>query len=84
MNLLLIGGSGHVGTMVLPYLKDHHDIRILDLRPPQDDTVDYIQGAAGDPEALRKAVQDMDSFIWMTLHTGPDPVTTFSITTKPT
>ena len=75
MNLLLIGGSGHVGTMTLPYLKDHHRIRILDLRPPQDNTVDYIQGAAGDPEALRNAVQVMDSFIWMTLHTGPDAVT---------
>ncbi len=75
MNLLVIGGSGHVGTMTLPYLKKHHEIRILDLRPPQDNTVDYIQGAAGDPEALRNAVQGMDSFIWMTLHCGPDPVT---------
>ena len=75
MNLLLIGGSGHVGTMILPYLKDHHEIRILDLHPPQDDTVDYIQGAAGDPDALRSAVQGMDSFVWMTLHCGPDPVT---------
>ena len=75
MKVLLAGGSGHVGTMILPYLKDHHELRILDLHPPQDDSVDYVQGAAGDPKALQTAVEGMDSFIWMTLHTGPDPVT---------
>ena len=37
MNVLLIGGSGHVGTMTLPYMKSHHNFRVLDLNPPKDD-----------------------------------------------
>ena len=37
MNVLLIGGAGHVGTMTLPYMKSHHNFRVLDLNPPKDD-----------------------------------------------
>ena len=33
MNVLLVGGSGHVGTMTLPYMKSHHNFRVLDLNP---------------------------------------------------
>jgi hypothetical protein len=34
MHVLLIGGSGHVGTLVTPFLKQHHTLRIYDLKPP--------------------------------------------------
>lgn len=34
MNLLLVGGSGLVGTAVTPYLQQHHNLRVLDLNPP--------------------------------------------------
>ena len=49
MKVLLVGGSGHVGSMTLPYMKAHHQFRILDLSPPKDSTVDYIQGSVTDP-----------------------------------
>ena len=35
MKVLIVGGAGHVGTMTLPYMKSHHQFRVLDLSPPQ-------------------------------------------------
>ena len=37
MKVLLVGGSGHVGSFITPYLTRHHDLRVLDLRPPRHD-----------------------------------------------
>ena len=34
MKVLLVGGAGHVGSFITPYLRQHHDLRVLDLRPP--------------------------------------------------
>ncbi len=48
MNVLLVGGSGHVGTMTLPYMKENHNFRVLDLSPPKDASVEYIQGSVTD------------------------------------
>ena len=45
MRLLLVGGSGRVGSMVIPYLKTKHSIRILDIEPPTDSTLDFIEGS---------------------------------------
>jgi len=45
MRILLAGGSGYVGTMVAPYLKGEHALRILDLAPPKDTALDYVQGS---------------------------------------
>ena len=49
MNLLLVGGSGLVGTAVTPYLQQHHNLRVLDLNPPRHDDIEYIQGSITDP-----------------------------------
>jgi nucleoside-diphosphate-sugar epimerase len=35
MNLLVVGGSGYVGSIRLPTLAQHHRLRIFDLRPLQ-------------------------------------------------
>jgi nucleoside-diphosphate-sugar epimerase len=29
VRVLLVGGSGHVGTFITPYLRQHHELRVL-------------------------------------------------------
>lgn len=67
MKVLLVGGSGHVGSFITPYLREHHELRVLDLRPPQLDGVEYVEGSVTDPEALRRALDGVDTFIWLVM-----------------
>ncbi|HTX00092.1 MAG TPA: hypothetical protein VMD59_15015, partial [Acidimicrobiales bacterium] len=63
MKVLLVGGSGMVGTFISPYLAPHHSLRVLDLCPPSAAGVEYLQGSITDPEALRRALEGCDSFV---------------------
>jgi len=63
MNVLLVGGSGMVGTFVTPYLQKHHKLRVLDPKPPSAPGVEYVRGSVTEPDDLRKALDGMDSFI---------------------
>ena len=69
MKVLLVGGSGHVGTLVTPYLQQVHEVRVLDLAPPSRD-VDFVEGSIADPEALARALDGMDTFITMVMKGG--------------
>jgi len=66
MRILLVGGSGHVGTFVTPYLREQHEIRVLDLHAPQHD-VEFVRGSIDDPAALREALSDVDAFVIMVM-----------------
>ncbi len=70
MNLLLVGGSGLVGTAVTPYLRQHHRLRVLDLKPPQHDDVEFVRGSIADPDVVRQALDGMDGFITMAMKGG--------------
>ena len=63
MKVLLVGGSGNVGTFITPYLRERHALRVLDLRAPQHAGVEYIEGSITDPEAVGRALDGCDSFI---------------------
>jgi len=64
VKVLLTGGSGLVGTFITPYLREHHELRVLDLRPPSHaDMVDYVEGSVTRPDDLSKALDGMDTFI---------------------
>jgi nucleoside-diphosphate-sugar epimerase len=67
MKVLLVGGAGHVGTFVTPYLRRLHSLRVLDLRPPRHEGVDYVEGSITDPEALVRALDGVDIFINMVM-----------------
>lgn len=69
MKVLLVGGSGYVGTFVTPYLQRHHDIRVFDLVPPKH-SVDYVEGSITDPEAVRRALDEMDTFVTVVMKSG--------------
>lgn len=67
MKVLLIGGSGHVGSLVTPFLKERHQLRIFDLRPPTDESLDYFHGSITDHEALLKASKGLDALVYMAM-----------------
>ena len=67
MNVLLVGGSGHVGTFITPYLRQQHTLRVLDTRPPRHADVDYVQGSITNPDDLTRALTGMDTFINMVM-----------------
>ena len=49
MKVLMLGGAGHVGSFITPYLQKQHELRVLDLRPPRHDGVEYIEGSVSNP-----------------------------------
>ncbi len=67
MKILLVGGSGHVGTMTLPYMKPHHEFRVFDISPPKDASVDYICGSVTDAKLVQEAVKGMDTLVYMVM-----------------
>ena len=87
MRLLVIGGSGDVGTLVIPFLRQQHDLRVFDLRPPADSDCEYVQGDLTDPDALARATEGMDVLIFMAMgHKGFDTleaeITAFDVSVK--
>jgi len=67
MRILLAGGAGYVGTMAIPYLKPDHALRVLDLVPPKDASVEYIEGSVADTAAIRRALDGMEGVAYMTM-----------------
>lgn len=67
MKILMVGGSGHVGTFVTPYLSKRHQLRVLDVRPPKNKDVEFVEGSITNPTDLRKALEGVDAFINMVM-----------------
>ncbi len=63
MKVLLVGGSGHVGSFITPYLRQHHELRVLDLRPPRHPEIDYVEGSITRPDDLARALDGVDTFV---------------------
>jgi nucleoside-diphosphate-sugar epimerase len=67
MKVLLVGGSGRVGSFITPYVRQKHTVRVLDLRPPRHDGLEYVEGSVTDPDAVRRALDGVDTFIWLVM-----------------
>ena len=68
MKILLVGGSGMVGTFITPYLVQHHEVRVMDVRPPEHaGLVEYVEGSISNPDDLARALDGMDSFVNMVM-----------------
>lgn len=69
MKVLVIGGSGYVAGLTLPYLKDKYDLRVFDMKPPADSSLEFASGNVTDLEALVEAMQGMDAFLYLAMGT---------------
>jgi nucleoside-diphosphate-sugar epimerase len=69
MNVLVIGGAGRVASIIVPYLKAQHTLRVFDLRPPADETLDFVEGNVADIAALKSAAQGLDAVLYMAMGT---------------
>lgn len=67
MKVLLIGGAGHVGSFITPYLKQQHQLRVLDLRPPKHEGVEFVEGSVADVPAIKRALDGVDAFVWLVM-----------------
>src|SRR6185369_7210898 len=57
-----------VGTFVTPYLAKQHELRVLDVRPPEHaDLVHYVQGSIANPDDVARALEGMDTFVNMVM-----------------
>lgn len=64
MKVLLVGGSGLVGSFITPYLREHHELRVLDVVPPRHaHLVEYVQGSISVPADVERALDGVDTFI---------------------
>ena len=70
MKILLVGGSGHVGQLITPYLKARHSLRVLDMSPPADPDIEFVQGSVLDPDTIRRAIEGVDAFVWLAMRNG--------------
>src|SRR5207302_5076203 len=67
MKVLLVGGSGHVGSFVTPYLAAQHELRVFDLRPPRHPNVEFVQGSITNQDDVRRALDGVDTFVTMVM-----------------
>jgi len=72
VKLLLVGGSGHLGSLICPHLAPNFELRILDPRPPADASLDYHAGCAGDLPTLQRALQGCQALVYLPLAQKPD------------
>jgi nucleoside-diphosphate-sugar epimerase len=67
MRVLVVGGSGDVGTLMLPFLAQQHTLRVFDLRPPVHTQCAYVAGDVTDLDALKRAAEGMDILLYMAM-----------------
>lgn len=72
MRLLLIGGAGHLGSIVRPALEQEHTCRYLDIRPVPGAEDRTIVGDVNDDQTVREALEGIDVALYMALGVGVD------------
>ncbi|HMO57491.1 MAG TPA: NAD(P)-dependent oxidoreductase [Roseiflexaceae bacterium] len=67
MRVLMVGGAGYVAGLVMPILVAEHSVRVFDLRPPPDVTLDHVVGNVADRDALLRAAEGCDALLYMAM-----------------
>jgi nucleoside-diphosphate-sugar epimerase len=63
--LLIVGGSGAVGSLVLKPLSDAYAIRVLDLKAPPDGEWEYVPGSVDNVADVTAAAEDCEAMIYL-------------------
>lgn len=64
MRVAILGGAGRVSSMVTPYLKERHELRIVDLKSPADPSLDYRAVDVANCHQLSEALEGMQALIY--------------------
>ncbi len=67
MRILAVGGSGIVGSLVVPLLAKTHDVHVFDLNPPKVAIGEYVEGNVTRYEDLKSALTGMDALLYMAM-----------------
>ncbi len=67
VRILVVGGSGDVGSLVTPILAQHHEVHIFDRQPPADPACVYVAGDLTNPADVASAVTGMDVLLYMAM-----------------
>ncbi|MAS33881.1 MAG: nucleoside-diphosphate sugar epimerase [Anaerolineaceae bacterium] len=67
MRLLVVGASGFVGTLVVPFLAEQHQLRVFDRQPPQMSELDFVQGDVTCYQDLAGAMDGIDAVVYMAM-----------------
>ena len=65
--VLVIGGSGNVGRLILPFLAKEFSLTVFDLKAPPRGKWKYFYGDVQDRNALKKASKGMDALLYMAM-----------------
>ncbi len=65
--VLIIGGSGSVGRLLLPFLVKEFSLTVFDLKAPPRGSWKYISGDVQNQKALRVASKGMDALLYMAM-----------------
>jgi nucleoside-diphosphate-sugar epimerase len=82
MRVLVIGGSGYVGTLVMPALAQAHTITIYDRKPPSVSGVGYVEGTLEEVEKLSSATEGKEAVLFMAMGNNTDWGSTESVVTS--
>ncbi|MEW6360358.1 MAG: NAD(P)-dependent oxidoreductase [Planctomycetota bacterium] len=67
MNILVIGGSGFIGKMIVPFLRQRHETAVFDLLPPADGTAPHICGDVAAAGSLSSATAGRDAVVYLAM-----------------
>ncbi|WP_152360213.1 NAD-dependent epimerase/dehydratase family protein [Microlunatus speluncae] len=73
MRLLVIGGSGLVGSLIIPRLAQDHEVVVYDLHPPAEGPeVEFRSGSVEDFDGLRAAAAGVEAVVYLVMNPKRD------------
>lgn len=69
--VVVTGGLGRVATVVLPWLRKHYRVRLVDRAVPHDGVDELVQADVGDPDAAREVLSGAHALVHLAGNSSP-------------